>query len=203
MSTKQETKREKKKITQPSLCQIVTSRPSLGTQSHLSSSLSIVRERGWVGYHEAFDAGGRQRGTPVPDIGVPTGHDTVNLGAFEVGYFASGGHVVGVTTKAALSLLGTVDGTMVGEDFPTFVAEAGVQGGRAAVRVRAGSLLERGFFSENSPKHACGDSGVDESMSGGEEVVMVVMKLVLKGFGTCGEFFLQGRLGMEPRNIRG
>jgi len=168
----------------------------------LSSHLSIIRERRWVGYHEAFDAGGGRRGAPVPDIGVPTGHDTVDLRTFEVGYFTSGGHVIGAATEAALPPLGTVDGAMVREDFPTLIAEAGVQGGRAAVRMQARSLLERGFFGENSLEHACGDLGVDESVSGGEEVVVVVMEPVFKGLGTCGELLLQGRLGAEPRDVR-
>ena len=103
----------------------------------MSSGFCIVWERRWVGYHEAFDAGGGQGGTPSSGVRVPTWHDAVNLRAFEVGDFTGGSHVVGVTTKAALSTLWTVDRAVNGEDFPAFVAEAGVQGAQVVIRVRA------------------------------------------------------------------
>jgi len=45
----------------------------------LSSGLGLIWERGWVSYHEALDAGSGRCGTPIPNIRVPTGHDTVNL----------------------------------------------------------------------------------------------------------------------------
>ena len=74
-------------ITWAMLCQIVTSRPPLGTQSHLSSGFDDV----WVVYHEPLDVSGGRCGTPSSDIGVPAGYDTVNLRALEVGYFANRG----------------------------------------------------------------------------------------------------------------
>jgi len=92
----------------------------------LSSHLSIIWERGWVGYHEAFDVGGGWCRTPSSGIGVPTWHDTADLRTFEVGCFAGRSCVVRTATETALSSLGTVDRVMVGEDFPTFVAKAGV-----------------------------------------------------------------------------
>ena len=57
----------------------------------MSSGLGIVWERGWVSYHEAFDAGGGWCGTPSPSVRVPAWHDAVDFGAFEVGYLAGRG----------------------------------------------------------------------------------------------------------------
>ena len=124
----------------------------------MSSVFSIGGERGWVGYHEAFDAGGRRCGTPSPGVGVPTRHGAVDLRAFEVGHFTGRGRVVRAAAEATLSPLRTVNGAMIGEDFPTFVAKAGVQGGWSTIRVRAVAWFEGGFFGEDSPEHACGDS---------------------------------------------
>jgi len=76
--------------------------------------------------------------------------------------------MVGVAAKAALSPLGTVDGAVVGEDFPTFVTEVGEQGSWAAIGVRTVVRLEGGFFGKDSLKHTCGDAGVDEPMGSGE-----------------------------------
>jgi len=146
--------------------------------------------------------GGRCR-TPVPDVGVPTGHDTVDLQTFEVGYLTGGGGMVRAATETALSPSRTVDGVVVGEDFPALIAETGIQGGRTAIRVGAVSLFEGGFFSEDSPEHTCGDSGINESMGGGEEVVVIIVEAVFEDFGTCGQFLLQGRLSAEPRDVCG
>ena len=156
----------------------------------MSSGLGLIWERGWVSYHEAFDAGGGWCRTPGSNVGVPAWHDAGDLRTFEVGYFAGGSRMVEATTKTALSAFGTIDGTMVREDFPTFVAEMGVQGTGALIRVRAMLRLKRGFIGEDSPEHACRDSGVDESVGSGEEVVMVVMEALLKFFGVCGELLL-------------
>ena len=98
--------------------------------------------------------------------------------------------MVRTATEAALSPLGTIDGAVVGEDFPAFVTEAGVQGMWAAVRVRAMVRLEWGFFGEYAPEHTCGDSGVNELMGGGEEVVVGFVKVLLEGLGGSGELLL-------------
>ena len=98
--------------------------------------------------------------------------------------------MVRAPTKAALSPFRTVDRAVVREDFPAFVTEAGVQGGWMAVGVRAVPRFEGGFFGEDSPEHTRGDSGVNESVSGGEKVIVVVMEAVFKGFGACGELLL-------------
>jgi len=79
---------------------------------------------------------------------------------------------------------------VVGEDLPTFVAEVGVHGGWAMIGVRAVSWLEGGFFGEDSPEHACGNSGVDESVGGGKKIVMIGMEMIFEGLGACGEFLL-------------
>ena len=147
--------------------------------------------------------GGGRCGAPSSDVGVPAWHDTVDLRTFEVGYFTGGSCVVGVTTKTALSAFGTIDGAMVGEDFPTLVAEMGVQGTGATIRVRAMLRLERGFIGEDSPEHTCGDLGVDESVGSSEEVVMVVMEALLEFSGVCGKLLLQGCLCAELCDIHG
>jgi len=195
--------RKEKKITWVPLCQIMTSCPSLGTQSHLSSGLGIVWECGWVGYHEAFDAGGRWCRTPSSGVRVPAWHDAIDLRAFEVGCFAGGSRVVGATTKAALPMFGTIDGAVVGENFPTLVAEVGVQGTWAAIRVVTVLRFEGGFIGKNLPEHTHGDLGVDESVGGSEKVIVVVVEALLEIFGVCGELLLQGYLCTVPRDIRG
>jgi len=92
---------------------------------------------------------------------------------------------------------------VVGEDFPAFVTEVGVQRGWAAVRVRAVSGFEGGFFGEDLPEHTCGDSGIDESVSGGEKCVVVIVESFFKGLGVCSELLLQGCLCTEPCDIHG
>jgi len=174
---------KEKKIIQVSVCQIVTSRPSLGTQSHLSSRLSIVWEHGWVGYHEALDAGGGWCGTPISHVRMPTGHNTVDLRAFEVGYLTGGSGMVRAATEAALSPSRTVDGVVVGKDLPTLVAEMRIQGGRSAIRVGTVSWLEGGFFGEDSPEHMRGDSGINELVGSGEEGIVITMEAVFEDFG--------------------
>jgi len=67
----------------------------------LSSGFSIIRERRWVGYHEAFDVGSGRRRTPSPSVGVPTWHGAADLRALEVGHLASRGRMVRTTAKAA------------------------------------------------------------------------------------------------------
>jgi len=53
--------------------------------------------------------------------------------------------------EATLSALGTVARTVVGEDFPTLVTEAGVRGDRAAVGVRSQGI-EGVFIGEDAPE---------------------------------------------------
>jgi len=55
--------------------------------------------------------------------------------------------------------------------------------------------LERGFVGEYALEHTCGDSGVDESVGGGEQVVVITVESVSEGFCGGGEFLLQGELG--------
>ena len=98
--------------------------------------------------------------------------------------------MVRVATEAALFLLGTVDGAVVGKDFPAFITEAGVQGMWAVIRVRTVVCLEGGFIGKYMPEHMCGDSSVDELMGGAEEVVVVVVKALLEGLGGISEFLL-------------
>ena len=152
----------------------------------MSSHLSIIGERGWVGYHEALDAGGGRCGTPVPNVGVPTGHDTIDLRTFEVGYLTGGGGMVRAATETALSPSRTIDGAVVGKDLPTLVAETRVQGSWTAIRVGTVAWLEGGFFGEDSPEHTHGDSGINELVGGGEEGVVIIVEAVFEDFGICG-----------------
>ena len=66
---------EKKKITRATVCQIVTSRPSLGTQSHLSSGFNDVG----VVDHEPLDTSGRRGGAPSARVRMPTWDETISL----------------------------------------------------------------------------------------------------------------------------
>ena len=72
-----------------------------------------------------------------------------------------------------------------------------------AVRVGAVVRLERGFIGEYAPEHACGDSGIDESMGGVEEVVVVIMKVLLEGLNGGGEFLLQCYLHTKSCDVCG
>jgi len=59
-----------------------------------------------------------------------------------------------------------------------------------AIRVRAMSRLEGGFFGEDSSEHMCGNSGIDELVGCSEKVIVVAVETIFKGFGACGEFLL-------------
>ena len=55
-------------------------------------------------------------------------------------------------TEATLSTLRTVAYTVAGEDFPAFIAEAGVRGERASIRVRSSQGVKGVFIGEDAPE---------------------------------------------------
>src|SRR5712671_2147507 len=113
---------------------IATSRPPLGTQSHLSSGRGMDDDGG-VRREESLDTGGGWSCTRASTVGVPTRHEAVHLRALLVWGHAMDGRMARAGAEATLSALGTVARTVVGENFPTLVTEAGVRGDRAAVWV--------------------------------------------------------------------
>jgi len=100
-----------------------------------------------------------------------------------------------------LPALGTVADTVAGEDFPTFIAEAGIRGERASVRVRSSQGVKGVFVGEDAPEQSCGDPSVDEVMGGGDEVVVVGVEALLEFLGLCREFLLGGCPGAIPGDV--
>ena len=105
-----------------------------------------------VGNEKPFDAGGGWRRTRVPTVGVPTWHEAVHLCTLQVGRGTLDCRVVRTGTEATLSVLGTVAGTVVGEDFPTFVTEAGVRGKGASIWVGSSQGVKGVFVGEDAPE---------------------------------------------------
>src|SRR5712671_3419123 len=118
------------------MSRIVTSRPSLGTQSHLSSGWGMDDDRG-VRDKESLDAGSGWCRARATTVRVPAWHEAVHLRTFQVGCGACDGGVVRTGAEAALSTLRTGAAVVAGEDFPASIAGAGVGGGGACVWVRS------------------------------------------------------------------
>jgi len=105
-----------------------------------------------VGDEEPFDAGGGWCRTRTPTVRVPTWHEAVHLRTFEVRGGALDGRVVRADTEAALAAFGAMADMVVGEDFPTFIAEAGIRGSGAPVRVRSSQGVKGVFVGEDAPE---------------------------------------------------
>ena len=54
--------------------------------------------------------------------------------------------------EATLSALRTGADTVVGEDFPAFITEAGVHGSGASIRVRSSQGVKGVFIGEDAPE---------------------------------------------------
>src|SRR5712671_2723536 len=63
--------------------------------------------------------------------------------------------------------------------------------------------FEGGFVGEDSPEHMCGDLSVNESMGGGEQVVVVTVEAIFEGFGSGGELLLQSELSPVLGDVGG
>src|SRR5712675_2126004 len=103
-----------------------------------------------VGDEESFDMSGGWCRTRTPTVRVPTWHEAVHLRTFEVRCGAFDGRVVRTGAEAALAALGAGADTVVGEDFPTFITEAGVRGNGAPVQVRSSQGVEGVFVGEDA-----------------------------------------------------
>jgi len=60
--------------------------------------------------------------------------------------------VVRTGAEATLPTLGAVADTVAGEDFPAFIAEAGVRGEGASVQVRSSQGVKGVFVGEYAPE---------------------------------------------------
>jgi len=83
---------------------------------------------------------------------VPTWHEAVHLRTFEVRGGALDGRVVRAGAEAALAAFGAMTDTVVGEDVPTFIAEAGIRGSGAPVWVRSSQGVKGVFVGEDAPE---------------------------------------------------
>ena len=101
---------------------------------------------------EPFDTSGGWCRTRAPTVRVPAWHEAVRLRTFEVRGGALEGRVVRMGAEAALAAFGTVADAVIGEDFPTFIAEAGIRGHGAPVRVRSSQGVKGVFVSEDAPE---------------------------------------------------
>src|SRR5712671_2422070 len=137
---------------------LVTSRPSLRTQTHLSyarnpSSLGacgattkgvgvpMFEEHLGVGVHKASEPSDGVSGTVCAVVVVPAGHFALVFVAARMRGGAEDGFMGGAATEAALAIRGAVLDLMPGLQFEAFVTECWVPDGRLFVRMVEGDVV--------------------------------------------------------------
>src|SRR5712671_2290590 len=137
---------------------IVTSRPSLGTQTHLSCAcdsssfgvrgatakrvgVPMFEEPLGVGIHEASEPPDGVGGTICTVVVVPAGYLTFVFVAAHVRGGADDGLVGGGTAEAALAIRGAILDLMSRLQFEAFVTECWVSNGCLFVRVMEGDVV--------------------------------------------------------------
>ena len=85
-------------------------------------------------------------------MGVPTWHEAIDFRAFQVGRATVEWRVVGTGAEAALPTLQAVADAVAREDFPAFIAEAGVRGEWVLVGVRTAQRVKGVFIGEDTPE---------------------------------------------------
>src|SRR5712675_708024 len=137
---------------------IVTSRPSLRTQTHLSYacgpsvfgacgaaakgvSVPMLEERLGVSVHKASEPPNSVSGTIRAVVVVPAGYLALVFVAARVRGNAEDGFVGGAVTETALAIRGAVLDLMPGLQFEAFVTECWVSNGRLFIRVVEGDII--------------------------------------------------------------
>src|SRR5712671_2366426 len=165
---------------------IVTSRPSLRTQTHLSyacdsSSFGVCgvatkcvgvpmfEKPLGIGVHEASEPPDGVRGTVCAVVVVPTRYLTLVLVAARVRGDAEYGLMGGAVTEAASAIRGTVLDLMSQLQLETFVAECWVSNGCLFIRVVEGDVVfvrralssPDGWHAAATGRGACGRLRID------------------------------------------
>src|SRR5712671_3237807 len=137
---------------------IVTSRPSLRTQIHLSYAcdssgfgvcgaatkrvgVPVFEEPLGIGVHEASEPPDGVGGTVRAVVVVPARHLAFVLVAAHVRVGANDGFVGGSAAEAASTIRGAVLDLVPGLQLETFVTECGVSNGRLFIRVMEGDVV--------------------------------------------------------------
>jgi len=155
---------------------IVTSRPSLRTQTHLSYTcepsrfvacgvaakgfgIPLFEEHLGVGVHEACEPPNCVGGTICAVVVVPTGHLALVFIAARVQGDAEDGFVGGAVAKATLAIRGAVLDLVPGLQLEAFVTECWVSDGCLFIRVVEGDIVfVRRALSSSDGWHAAATS---------------------------------------------
>jgi len=107
-------------------------------------------------------------------LGCQLGHKAVHLRTLEVRVRRTRlDEWLGAGAEAALSTLWTGADTVVGENLPAFITEAGVRGSGSSIWVGSSQRVEGVFIGEDRRNNRVGTPCVYEAVSGGDEVVVV------------------------------